>query len=180
VLNVSREVEPGEATLTVDWRGEHVVLGTITVLGFQRSFEQPDIPHPLDVVWDGAYHLIGYDLGAMRVHNSDTVLLTLFWEALADGAADADYTVFTHILAGDGHLVGQHDGVPVYGLRPLSGWLEGEFLIDEHPMAFKEPYIGEATIQVGLYDPVSLHRLLTDTGADAIVLPLQLEVTPGD
>ena len=176
VLHVSREATPGEAALTVDWRGEHITLGTVEVLGFERTFEQPVIPHPLDVVWGGNYRLIGYDLGARRASYGETVTLTLFWEAAADGEPDAAYTVFTHILAEDGHLIGQHDGTPVYGLRPLSGWLMGEFIIDEHPMIFREAYAGEATIQVGLYDPTTLERLLTDDGADAVVLPLRLEV----
>jgi hypothetical protein len=93
-----------------------------------------------------------------------------------EGAAAANYAVFTHILAADGHLVGQHDGPPAEGQRPTPGWLVDEIVIDRHPMAFREVYVGPAQIEVGLYDPATLDRVLTADGADHLILPSSLDV----
>ena len=86
------------------------------------------------------------------------------------------FKVFAQILGADGRLVGQHDSVPVYESRPFSGWLAGEYIIDEHPMRFKEPYAGPVRIQLGLYDPATGIRILTSEGDDAVLLPTMLDV----
>ncbi|NDJ53863.1 MAG: hypothetical protein GYB68_12380 [Chloroflexi bacterium] len=85
--------------------------------------------------------------------------------------------MFTHLVTPDGRLIGQHDAVPAVGQRPLSGWLSGEYLIDPHPITFREPYQGPAFIQVGLYDPNSFERLLTSDGLDALRLPDELTIS---
>ncbi len=177
VLHVSGEAQPGPADLVLLWDNELIRLGQIEILGFQRFMEPPAIKNPLDSTFGASVRLIGYHLDVPDpLTSANTLTLTLYWEALTDGLPGADYTVFAQILDESGRLVGQHDGVPVYNTRPTSGWLTGEYLIDMHSMTFREPYIGPIRIQVGLYDPVTLRRLLTDEGQDAVVLPLELVV----
>ena len=103
--------------------------------------------------------------------------LTLYWRAL-EGTSPLDYLVFTHLLAEDGHLIAQHDGVPANGTRPTTGWTVGEIIVDPHPMAFYDTaYIGAAEIVVGLYDP-DAGRVVTEAGGDHVVLPLTINVAP--
>ncbi|RLC63061.1 MAG: hypothetical protein DRI48_08845, partial [Chloroflexi bacterium] len=105
--------------------------------------------------------------------------ITLYWRAL-EGATNADYTVFTHVLAADGHLIAQHDGPPAGGARPTPGWLPGEIIADRHDMTFRETYTGPATIEVGLYDAATLERVPTVTGETRALLPSSLDVQPPD
>jgi hypothetical protein len=180
-LQVSGEAESGPADLVL-WVGdERVTLGQVEILGFERITERPVAEAPHEATFGDAIRLLGYRLDVPDPLTGESVLvLTLYWQASADGEPGKNYVVFTHILSADGRLVGQHDGVPVYGARPTGGWLQGEYLIDEHPMTFGEPYAGPIRIQVGLYDPVTLERLLTDDGLDAVSLPIEgLEVESG-
>jgi hypothetical protein len=181
VLHVSGEAQSGDAALVLNWGDERISLGTIEVLGYQRITQRPLVENPLEATFGDAIRLLGYRIDAPDpVTSASTVTLTLIWEAVADGTPGADYAVFAQILDASGRLVGQHDGVPVYGTRPTSGWLAGEFLIDDHPMTFREPYVGPAQIQIGLYDSLTFERLHTGDGLDAVVLPLALQVESGD
>jgi hypothetical protein len=80
------------------------------------------------------------------------------------------------LLAQDGHLLAQHDGQPGGGSKPTTGWAPGESIVDLHPMAFQDlEYVGPATIVVGLYASTG-ERVVTDTGADYVVLPVAINV----
>lgn len=179
VLEVEREAHSGLAELVVWFGDQRVVLGSAEVIGFEHITERPAIEHPLEATFGGVARLLGYRLDAPpRITSEATITLTLYWQALTDGTPDTEYKVFTHILNPEGGLVGQHDGVPVNGTRPFSGWQAGEYLIDVHPMQFIAPYEGLIHIQVGLYDPVTFERILTADGRDAVVLPIELDVEP--
>ncbi len=119
--------------------------------------------------------LLGYDLGPGSHTSDQPVPITLYWRAL-EGAASADYIVFTHVLAADGHLIAQHDGPPAAGARPTPGWLPGEIIADYHEMAFREAYTGLAVIEVGLYDPGTRERVIAATGETFVILPSSLNV----
>lgn len=121
--------------------------------------------------------LVGYSLPAAVVTTAEPLPLTLYWRAL-DGTSPMDYMVFTHLLAGDGHLVAQHDGGPAGGARPTTGWAPGETIVDSHLLAFYDTaYTGPARIVVGLYEPAT-GRVLAGTGDDHVVLPVAISVIP--
>ena len=121
--------------------------------------------------------LVGYSLPAAAVTTAEPLPLTLYWRAL-DGTSPMDYMVFTHLLAGDGHLVAQHDGGPAGGARPTTGWSPGETIVDSHLLAFYDTaYTGPARIVVGLYEPAA-GRVLAGTGDDHVVLPVAISVIP--
>ncbi len=46
--------------------------------------------------------------------------VTLLWRA--DTAVPDSYTAFIHLLAADGRLLAQHDGIPAQGTRPTPTW----------------------------------------------------------
>jgi len=177
VLGVAVSAQPGKATLRVIMDGKPVNLAHLDVVGFERVMQRPPIENALEVVFDSGIKLLGYKLDAPSpITPSDAVNLTLYWQALANGSPDANFKVTAQILAADGHLVGQHDSAPSNETRPFSGWLAGEYVIDLHPIMFNQPYIGPITIQVALYDPVTFERALTESGMNALVLPVSLEV----
>jgi len=72
----------------------------------------------------------------------------------------ACYVVFTHLLSeGMDRLVAQHDGLPVEGRRPTTGWVQGEAIVDAHLLHWREEYVGTCPVEIGLYDPLSGERL---------------------
>jgi hypothetical protein len=75
--------------------------------------------------------------------------LTLYWRALRE--MEADYTVFVHLLAADGSLVGQVDRMPQGGVYPTSLWAAGEVVPDRMQI----PRVGAAPdgplFRVGMY-----------------------------
>jgi hypothetical protein len=119
--------------------------------------------------------LVSYGVPAAAVTTAQPLPLTLYWRGL-EGTSSSNYMVFTHLLAGDGHIVAQHDGPPAGGTRPTGEWATGEFITDLHPMAFADTaYTGPARIAVGLYDPAT-GRVLTGTGEDRVILPITVNV----
>jgi len=86
------------------------------------------------------------------------ITLTLYWQGL--GGVDQDYTVFVHLLDANGRFQGQHDGPPLGGTRPTSGWLPGEYLRDVHPIevAANAPP-GAYGVEVGMYLLTTSERL---------------------
>lgn len=100
----------------------------------------------------------GYDLPAHSWPAGGIVPLTLFWQRLAPIAED--YQVFVHLLGADGRVVAQTDCGPVGGLRPTSGWQEGETVVDRHGLPLPDALPpGEYELRLGLYRPAGGDRL---------------------
>jgi len=121
--------------------------------------------------------LVGYSLPYDTVTAGQSLPVTLYWQALEE-TSTVNYLVFTHLLADDGHLVAQHDGIPAGGARPITGWIPGETIVDPHTLTFQDTaYTGPARIVVGLYDSVS-GRVVAETGDDYFFLPVAISVIP--
>jgi hypothetical protein len=177
-LVIPPQASDGLAQITLTLGEQSLGLDTVHIAAGERLFQPPPIAHPLNVRFSEpgggeVARLIGYDL---TYKAGEPIPLTLYWQA---GTTSNDYTVFTHVLAADGHLVGQHDSPPANGLRPTGGWLAGEIIVDAHLMSFREPdYVGAARVEVGLYDPLTGTRLFTEQGSDFFYLPLELTLEP--
>jgi hypothetical protein len=106
----------------------------------------------------GQIEMVGYDLPATSWAPGDVVPLTLFWQRTA--AVAEDYSVFVHLLDGNGQLVAQTDSGPVGGSRPTSGWGKGELIVDRHglPLPDKLP-AGDYELRVGIYLSATGERL---------------------
>ena len=174
-LTVPPTAADGPATVTIQLGDRQAVLGQVTIAAGEHTFAPPPMAHEIHVRFGDVAELLGYDLATGPYTADQTVPITLYWQAL-EGAASADRTVFTHLLAADGHLVGQHDGPPVAGTQPTTGWLAGEIVADRHEMAFREPYAGPVHVEVGWYDPTTLERVPTENGASFILLPTPLTI----
>jgi hypothetical protein len=119
--------------------------------------------------------LASFSIPASEFTTAEPLPLTLYWRKL-EGTNPVDYRVFTHLLAEDGHLIGQHDGPPAGGVRPMTEWAAGEVIEDFHSMAFQDTgYVGPARIAIGLYDPAA-GRVLASTGSDHVILPAAITI----
>ena len=110
--------------------------------------------------------LLGYALGAEQVAPGDTLLLTLYWQALAP--MENRYTVFTHLLDANGQIVAQMDSEPQGGGLPTDGWVVGQLVQDNYALTIGDTTSGTHTLVVGMYLLETLERLPVhdpDTGA---------------
>ena len=135
--------------------------------------------HELEVTFGGFAELIGYDLDRTEVTTKEEVRLTLYWRSINEEALTTSYTVFTHILNEEGRLIAQHDGMLADGKRPTTGWVEGEIIVDLHEIEFSDlTYVGKGIIEVGLYDAMTMERVLTGEESDHLILPSEIVVKP--
>jgi len=96
--------------------------------------------------------------GAQITPEERELRVMLWWEALAP--PERDYTVFVHLVDGEGQLVGTGDGLPLKGGFPTRLWRSGDSVADEHIIPFPPDLpTGVYTVQVGWYDPVTGVRL---------------------
>jgi 4-amino-4-deoxy-L-arabinose transferase-like glycosyltransferase len=167
----------GQAVLEMEIQGRTIPLKEVELRMGAVSFEIPPMQIPVGVKFGNFAELLGYDIDRIEVRPEEKVRLTLYWKAISDVPPETAYTVFTHLLNEEGHLIGQHDGPPAGGNRPTTGWVKGEVITDVHEMEFRETnYTGKASIEIGLYNPYTMERVLTQDGEDHLILPTQVLV----
>lgn len=85
------------------------------------------------------------------------LVITYRFEVAADAHFDQDYVAFVHILDADNELMWNDDHVPPI---PSSQWKPGQ-VIEYTRTIFVPiyPYVGEATIQLGLYSTATQKRI---------------------
>ena len=116
--------------------------------------------HRVDAVFEGVGELVGYTLEPGEVTAGEDVEVTLYWLATSQDPVNTDYTVFVHLTDGSGEMLAQHDGEPVMRRRPTGTWQAGDLVVDTHRLDLRRgDYVGPATLQVGLYDAITLQRL---------------------
>ena len=144
--------------------GNHLRLGPIKVRGLTpvRSSEGPvsspsNPDNQLPARFDDQIDLQGYNLSVDRLLPGESLDLTLFWAPR--GRPMRDYTVFVHILDGQGQLRSQADSPPMAGKYPTSVWDAGEVIEDIHTLSLPTDLpAGEYRIAIGLYDPETGER----------------------
>lgn len=136
--------------------GNSVTLDYIKVLS---SDEKPSSPeNPLKADLGDQVALLGYDLESTRVKAGDSLLLTLYWQPQRE--LDKDYTVFIHLVDGEGKIWAQDDNQPKGGFYPTSFWDEGEMVRDEHELLLPADMPeGEHELRVGMYILETMERL---------------------
>ncbi|MGQ9626236.1 MAG: hypothetical protein ACUVV0_04940 [Anaerolineae bacterium] len=87
-----------------------------------------------------------------------TIRLNVLWQALCP--LRKDYTVFVHVVDGNGNIWGQHDAEPQEGQHPTSEWGLGEIFWDRYELQIdaRGPREGYH-LEVGLYEPETGQRL---------------------
>ncbi|MGQ9585100.1 MAG: DUF2079 domain-containing protein [Anaerolineae bacterium] len=126
------------------WRlsdsGTRVRLHRFQRVGERLHLVPPDsklMPdHPQEAEFGGLFRLLGYDL--RRDRGEGVLELTLYWQALA--RADRDYTVFVHLMDGEGARLAQDDAQPNWdGPVPTTDWQPGEVVKDVHRLRLPQP-----------------------------------------
>ncbi len=147
--------------------GRGADLGAIPVVGRPHLFDAPAIAHPLTAQLGDSVRLLGYDLkpadGSNLPRAGVNLRVILYWQCVQP--MDTSYTVFCHLVDAAGKLGPQQDDLPCLGKCPTTGWVPGEFLIDEHTIVLPAAMPpGPYTLLVGMYDARTMQRL----GGDAI------------
>ncbi|MBM4466005.1 MAG: hypothetical protein FJ014_10720 [Chloroflexi bacterium] len=167
----------GQAMLELEVAGRAVALGEMKLDTSGLAFEVPPMQHQVGVRFGGFAELLGYDLDRTEATTDQKVKLTLYWRAINEEPLTTSFTVFTHLLSQDGRLIGQHDGIPAGGKRPTTSWVSGEVIADGHDMEFSDlGYRGKALIEVGLYESLTVERVLAEDRRDHIILPTEVTV----
>jgi hypothetical protein len=129
-------------------------LAAIRVAPSEHSYSRPDVQYPLAVQLSDKFAAIGF---TQPVPSRKTVDVSIYWQAL--GVTQTNYKVFVHLIDSNGQVLAQHDGEPANDFRPTSGWLPGEFILDQHRISFGSLPPGTYRIEIGMYDPQTSIRL---------------------
>lgn len=106
----------------------------------------------------------GIELAAAHLPDAlqETLYLTLFWRTAAPLAAD--YTVFVHVIDGNGRMIGQWDQPPAAGAAPTSSWTPGRIVVDDYRIELDQRDAQRPVqVRVGLYEPTTGARLSVTT-----------------
>ncbi|TEU18963.1 MAG: phospholipid carrier-dependent glycosyltransferase [Anaerolineales bacterium] len=163
---------PGAYQVTVNWLepysglslqladGGELLLGPFDIPSQLPPIESLGIEHPMTAELDGQVRFLGYNLES-DYRLGDSLHLTLFWQALAE--MDENYTVFTHLIDGEGGIWGQKDNQPVDGFYPTEGWTVGEIVRDQYDLTISpEALPGFYRIAVGMYRAETGERLIVE------------------
>ena len=134
--------------------------GNPVASGYDRAWRHPT----------GQILLRRAELSPNPVRAGTVLRVALEWGP--DGPTVTPYTVFVHLMAGDGRLVAQRDSQPVGGHRPTTGWTAGDTVWDHLGLPIPaESAAGDYRLLVGWYDETG-HRLAVDTSGDVLGLGL--------
>lgn len=160
---------------------DFIALGQVEVAGREHLMTAPQPP----IAWQAELarlgRLLGYDLPTTSLAPGQPLGLTLYWQA-TDTTGER-LKVFVHLLDAAGNIIGQSDQEPAAGARPTSSWTPGEYLVDRHVLTVDPAApAGPATLEIGLYDPLSGQRIpwsspASEAGRDALRLPAAIAVT---
>jgi mannosyltransferase len=116
-----------------------------------------EIQHPLQADLGDGVRLLGYALSSEQVAPGDTLLLTLYWQALAP--METRYTVFTQLLDAGGQIQAQMDSEPQGGSLPTDRWAVGQLVQDNYALRVADTASGLHSLVVGMYLLETLERL---------------------
>ena len=113
------------------------------------AIEALDIEHPMKAHLDNKVKLLGYNIES-SFHPGHGIHLDLFWQALQ--LMEEDYTVFIHLIDGEGNIWGQKDNPPWDGFYPTTLWTQGEIVRDQYDlMVSHDAPPGKYWLAVGMY-----------------------------
>ena len=137
-----------------------------------------DIGHRLQADLDGGLRLLGFDPPPTEVNAGDHLPLTLYWQALAAPADDADtaipmarrpYAARLSLVAPDGAVVAETSATPGRPSYPTSAWHAGDVVRDGH--SFLVPAAtpaGEYTLYVDLLPSESANQRVSESASRRI------------
>jgi 4-amino-4-deoxy-L-arabinose transferase-like glycosyltransferase len=138
-------------------------IGDFEVEGWPRNFDPPQPQLEIGATYGDKAVLVGLDADLKPLAPGAVLPARLYWQAAAE--FDQNYTVFVQLIGPDGRLYGQVDQTPGAGAFPTTGWLTGEYIVDEYtvPLAADAPP-GDYQVAIGLYNPDTGQRLPVQGG----------------
>ncbi len=138
------------------WSSETVEYGSVAVIPWPLNRELPENVNVVQADFGPAIQLYSYELSQP---DEDSLELRLTW--LTQEVPDHSYLIFVHVAdTRDGRIISQVDRLPVDGLRPTTGWRNGEVLSDQIALSLPEDLSpGDYKINIGFYDPDDGQRL---------------------
>jgi hypothetical protein len=173
VLNIPADLDSGDYSWQLSVEPIHQstnLPSTLHLAAPDRTFTPSPVTVETDIRLGTVATLLGANLKpeTSNLKPNDPLTVTLVWRA--EDTPSASFHVFLHLLAPDGTLVAQSDGVPAGWSRPTTGWMPGEYITDVHTLSIPpDAPAGEYTLSTGLYLPGGA-RLTAPDGADAIRL----------
>ena len=133
---------------------------SITLISLTPQIRVRYIPEqPMDANLDNEVSLVGYGMSPRVPVEGEDWKIILYWRS--EGPLFRDFTVFVHLVDGQGEMVSQIDGPPMQGNYPTSFWTTGEHLRDVHHLAIPDHLPSdEYRLRVGLYEFETGERLL--------------------
>ncbi len=131
-------------------------------------YDMEPVGLPVAVLGDNQIALVDYRIEGPLRHGA-TVRLNVLWQALRP--LDEDYTVFVHVVDGEGTIWGQRDTEPQEGEYPTTEWGLGEIVQDRYELQIdvagpREGY----QLVVGMYVSKTGERLKLPDGTTEAVL----------
>jgi hypothetical protein len=167
----------GKAALKLEFQDRApLVIAEYIITPRDRVFTEPviNLASRIETDFPGVGVLIG--ASELEMKKSDMPSITLLWKA--SDTPTTDFVVFVQLLDPNHRVIAQSDRDPAEGNRPTSGWVNGEYIVDNHKLTWnRSEYSGPATIVVGLYDRNTGERVKLKDGSDHIVLPMKINVT---
>jgi mannosyltransferase len=164
----------GEMQLQIGQGDQWITLTPLSLDTSSLKFQLPSIQHTQSAIFDNVAELLGYDLKSDSIAPDRSLDLALYWRALNTEPITTSYTIFTQLIAPDGHLVAQHDAPPI---PPTMAWVPGEIINDHHALTIVDPtYHGPATLIVGWYNSATVVRVPVKGGGDFVTLATPIRV----
>jgi hypothetical protein len=164
----------GPIELQLGQGGEWTSLTTLQLDESQIKFDPPPLQHAQPAQFGDFARLLGYDLKSDSLSSARPLNLRLYWQAANTEPVTTSYTVFTQILAPDGHLVAQHDAPPN---PPPVQWVPGQIVTDDRALKVVDPaYRGPATLIVGWYNSATIERVPLSSGGGFVTLTTPVRV----
>ncbi len=131
-----------------------IVADTLPIAPRPRIFEAPPLAHTQIANFGDIIKLLGYDVE----QSADTLLLTLWWQAMA--TKGHDYKRFVHVYdPATEQITSQDDAMPRDWIYPTGWWVDGEVVSETITLDLSAAPPGDYHIGVGWYEPETVGRL---------------------
>lgn len=140
--------------------GDNVRFHSIAIqpVAFAANLPEGAAPNRVRFDFEGKLALVGYSLDRRAARPGESIVLTLYWQALQP--LSEDYTVFAHVLGEKDTIWAQKDGQPQEGAAPTSSWPPGAVVEDRYQLRLRlDTPPDVCTIEVGMYRAGTGQRL---------------------
>ncbi len=164
----------GQMQLQIGQGDRWITLATLALDQSALKFEPPTMPHIQSAKYGNLAELLGYELKSDSIGPNRLLDLTLYWRALNTDPITTSFTVFTQLIAPDGHLVAQHDAPPY---PATLAWVPEQIIEDRHALTVVDAtYRGPAMLIVGWYNSATIARVQVLGGGDFVTLATPIRV----